>query len=60
MREKGFERSKKSDNLYEHIPYLDNSKNLSTEAFAGGKPYLDTSEDTSTHTNDDFLDTSKD
>jgi hypothetical protein len=60
MPEKRQERSKKTDNLFEQIPYLDTSRNLLTEANAGGKPYLDTSEDSSTHTNYDFLDTSKD
>ncbi|WP_066254168.1 hypothetical protein [Neobacillus drentensis] len=61
MREQG---QKQSRNV-EVIPYLDPSKNPSTQAnYTGGNPYLDTSEDPSTQSNyaggSPYLNTSED
>ncbi|MEH7307955.1 hypothetical protein [Neobacillus drentensis] len=64
MREQGHKLSRKSDNYVEGIPYLDTSKNPSTQSnYAGGSSYLDTSEDPSTQSNNaggTYLDTSED
>ncbi|HYK72261.1 MAG TPA: hypothetical protein VEV44_03870 [Pseudoneobacillus sp.] len=60
MREQGYKLSKKSDNYVENIPYLDTSKNTLTQAYGGGSPYLNTSEDSSIQANNVYLDTSED